>query len=72
VSEPVHITIRPKGPYLIQGLVEIRDSDGNLIVPPVGKTPNTVKLCGCGRSLTKPFCDGTHKQLESPPTNAGS
>jgi len=24
---------------------------------------DTVYLCGCKRTATPPFCDGTHKQL---------
>ena len=57
----VIITIKQKGPYLIEGPVEIRDQDGALITPPPAKTPGITKLCGCGHTKTKPFCDGSHK-----------
>jgi CDGSH-type Zn-finger protein len=61
----VVVTVKKRGPLVIEGPVEIRDQDGNLIVPPPAKRPGTVKLCGCGRTKTKPFCDETHKEPES-------
>ena len=54
---------RPMGPILVQGEVELVDQDGNAVPIPPSKTPGTFKLCSCGRSGTRPFCDGTHKQL---------
>ncbi len=63
MTDPTTIAVRPNGPYLIQGQIEIRDSEGNLLTPPVNnKAPGTVKLCACGRSLSKPFCDGSHNR----------
>jgi CDGSH-type Zn-finger protein len=59
--DSVRITIKPKGPYVIEGPVVIRHPDGTVIEPPPAKQPGLVKLCGCGQSLTKPFCDGSHK-----------
>jgi CDGSH-type Zn-finger protein len=59
---PISITIKPKGPYVIEGPVVIKDPDGNLLERPPVKHPGIIKLCGCGRSKTKPFCDGTHKE----------
>ena len=58
---PVSVTVKSGGPYLIEGPVTIRDLGGNEITPPPAKTPGIVKLCACGRSQTKPFCDGSHK-----------
>jgi CDGSH-type Zn-finger protein len=54
-------TITPyrNGPYLLRGEFAILDQDGNEI----GRTRETVALCRCGRSQTKPFCDGTHKAV---------
>ncbi|MGQ9505718.1 MAG: CDGSH iron-sulfur domain-containing protein [Thermogutta sp.] len=54
----VTITVRPNGPYLIQGTVRIVDSDGNEFP---GDSSKPVALCGCGASQRRPFCDGTHK-----------
>jgi len=64
---PLTIVFKTRGPYHIHGAVEIRDQDGNLVPQPVAKVPGIVKLCGCGHSKTKPFCDGTHKTLPDAP-----
>ena len=52
-------SIKPckNGPYLVRGEFEILDADGNV----VSLRRSTVALCRCGRSKTRPFCDGTHK-----------
>ena len=52
-------TITPckDGPYLIRGDFQLLDQDGNEI--PLGR--KVIALCRCGRSRTRPFCDGTHK-----------
>ena len=54
----VKITVRRNGPYLVSGLVELRDADGN---PYPAK--EAIALCRCGASTTKPFCDGTHSKI---------
>jgi CDGSH-type Zn-finger protein len=45
------------GPLIIRGDFEMRSPDGTPIEP--GRA--TVALCRCGKSASKPFCDGTHK-----------
>lgn len=45
------------GPLLVRGPFRLEDQDGNAIDP--GR--ETIALCRCGRSRSKPFCDGTHK-----------
>ena len=52
------VTIRPSknGPLIVEGPVELFDTDGNQIT--VEK--NRIALCRCGASSNKPFCDGTH------------
>jgi len=40
------------------GTADFVDQDGNVI-----ETKTDFKLCGCGRSKEKPFCDGSHKEL---------
>jgi 3-phenylpropionate/trans-cinnamate dioxygenase ferredoxin subunit len=57
----VTIKIRPSGPYLVSGPIDLTDADGNPVPIPDGKT--TVALCRCGGSTTKPFCDGTHSKI---------
>jgi len=46
------------GPYIVKGVVELIDADGNAF--PV---ENRMALCRCGASTTKPFCDGTHSKI---------
>ncbi|MBA2627874.1 MAG: CDGSH iron-sulfur domain-containing protein, partial [Gemmatimonadales bacterium] len=53
---------KPSGPLVIEGPVTIRNNDGEEIIPPPSKHPGQVKLCGCGLSRSKPFCDGSHKR----------
>lgn len=53
------ITPYRNGPYLIRGDFEITDQEGRVIKPKTG----VVALCRCGRSQTRPFCDGTHKVI---------
>jgi CDGSH-type Zn-finger protein len=56
----VKITIRPNGPYLVEGDVELLDVNGNQ-VDTTGRP--RIALCRCGASVTKPFCDGTHSKI---------
>lgn len=61
-APPVTITLKPAGPILIDGPVVIRNNAGDVVVPPPSKVPGQVKLCGCGFSKNRPFCDGSHKR----------
>lgn len=54
----VKITIRPNGPYLVAGSVELVDGNGNPVDVPAEKP--MIALCRCGHSAKKPFCDGSH------------
>ncbi len=56
----VKISIRPNGPYLVEGDVEVLDVNGNK-VDTTGRPK--IALCRCGASVTKPFCDGTHSKI---------
>jgi CDGSH-type Zn-finger protein len=58
-NEPVRITPYKNGPYLVRGDFVITDQEGKTIKPRTG----VVALCRCGMSRTRPFCDGTHKQI---------
>ena len=55
----VTIKVRENGPYRITGPFELVDADGNAYEVPPGET---VALCRCGRSATKPFCDKSHRE----------
>ena len=52
----LEITALADGPYRIEGDVTILDSDER----PIRNHSSPVHLCRCGRSATKPFCDGSH------------
>jgi CDGSH-type Zn-finger protein len=50
---PAKVTILRNGPVRIEGDFEIVDFDGNVF-------GLAGRLCRCGMSENKPFCDGTH------------
>ncbi len=62
--DPITITIRNNGPYVIEGddmaRVRLVDHDGT-VVSTAGK--KRISLCRCGASTTRPFCDGTHSKI---------
>jgi CDGSH-type Zn-finger protein len=45
------------GPYLVRGPVSLRDQNDT----DIDVTRRTIALCRCGKSMTRPFCDGTHR-----------
>lgn len=51
------ITVRPNGPYRVEGGVPLEAADG---------TPYDLKpaysLCRCGKSANKPYCDKSHAE----------
>jgi CDGSH-type Zn-finger protein len=51
------ITAYRDGPLLVRGPVRLQDQEGREIVV----QRQVVALCRCGRSRTRPLCDGTHK-----------
>jgi CDGSH-type Zn-finger protein len=56
----VKITVKPNGPYRVEGPVKLVDAEGrewDLTGKPA------FSLCRCGGSVNKPFCDGTHSKL---------
>lgn len=55
----VKITIRPNGPYLVEGECEIYDPTGARIET----DGQRIALCRCGASTNKPRCDGTHSKI---------
>lgn len=54
----VTVTVKPNGPYLVQGGAKVVDPTGTLI-----KEGPVLALCRCGQSASKPFCDGTHGRV---------
>ena len=62
--DPVTITVRENGPFVIAGddmaRVRLVDHQGNEI-PTAGR--KAISLCRCGASTKRPFCDGTHSKI---------
>ena len=59
--EKVEIKVRHNGPYKVTGPVTIVDADGREY--DLSDKGESVVLCRCGGSTTKPFCDGTHSKI---------
>ncbi|MBW3468645.1 (4Fe-4S)-binding protein [Arthrospiribacter ruber] len=51
--------VMPNGPLMVYGNIEVKLSNGE-----VEKKFKTTAFCRCGSSKTKPYCDGTHKNIE--------
>lgn len=66
MSEELRVRVCPDGPVLVRGADTVVDEHGrhHEVTRPV------VALCACGRSSSRPWCDGTH-QLVSPRANQG-
>ncbi len=52
------ITATENGPLALTGKLEIRDEADNILF-----SGEQTYLCRCGQSSKKPFCDGTHQQV---------
>jgi CDGSH-type Zn-finger protein len=52
------------GPLWVTGRIPIERADGQPF-----ETRNRVTLCCCGRSGSKPLCDGTHREPDTPESN---
>jgi len=46
------------GPLLVRGNLEITSGTGRVV-----SRVTTARLCRCGGSANKPFCDGTHAKI---------
>ena len=55
----VRIKTLKNGPLEVKGKVELVDASKNAYTT----TEETIYLCRCGQSSTKPFCDGTHTKV---------
>jgi CDGSH-type Zn-finger protein len=51
------ITPRPGGSLQLEGPVALRGTEGPSV------TTNSTRLCRCGASRRKPYCDGSHKVI---------
>ena len=57
----VEIKVRENGPYKVTGPITLIDADGNEY--DLGEEGDSIVLCRCGASTTKPFCDKTHSKI---------
>jgi CDGSH-type Zn-finger protein len=57
----VEIKVRENGPYRVRGPITLIDADGNEF--DLADQGDTIALCRCGASTTKPFCDKTHSRI---------
>lgn len=66
------ITVTPNGPYVVEDGVKLAHQ--HIVTNERGEslewregdtvpTPETYRLCRCGHSAEKPFCDGTHNKI---------
>ena len=62
IEHPNHLV---SGPLWVRGGISIESSEGNSY-----EKRNRVTLCRCGKSNNKPFCDGTHIDVNFKDENA--
>jgi CDGSH-type Zn-finger protein/uncharacterized Fe-S cluster protein YjdI len=55
---PLEVTPLTDGPLQVRGNMEIISGTGRVVA-----RLETARLCRCGGSSTKPFCDGTHAKI---------
>ena len=55
---PLEITPQTDGPLQVRGNMEIISGTGRVV-----SRMESARLCRCGGSNTKPFCDGTHARI---------
>lgn len=58
----VKIRMRANGPFVVEGPVDLVDSDGNAFSTNPDKP--VIALCRCGESANRPFCDGAHNKCD--------
>lgn len=56
------IRMRPNGPLVVEGPIQLVDSEGGAF--PINPDKPSIALCRCGASARKPFCDGAHKTCD--------
>ena len=59
IPGPTTIAVDRDGPLYAWGEIEIRTADGSFFLK-----DTRVALCRCGGSKNKPFCDGSHGDIE--------
>ena len=59
----LRVTLERGGPYRLSGTFEVVSRDGK-----VRLKGGEAALCRCGSSRNRPFCDGSHRTTEFPPS----
>ncbi len=59
IIDDASIFIAPNGPYVVKGKVVLLDTAKGK-----GASESHCTLCRCGASKNKPFCDGSHWEIE--------
>lgn len=57
-TDTLSVTPMPDGPVMLDGEFEIRGADGERV------RGTETAICRCGASGTRPFCDGTHREID--------
>jgi len=57
-SKKLILKLMDNGPILLEGTYEVHS-----IANPSAASSKGVAMCRCGQSSSKPFCDGTHKEV---------
>ena len=80
-DDTMRITVSENGPYLVRGSVPLHmqtivaDEQGKSVGWEEGEafpTPPAYRLCRCGQSATKPFCDDSHLRVDFDGTEIAS
>ena len=58
-SEAPHVTIMKDGPMVVRGEIRLTGVGGKEEI-----VKKSTAFCRCGASSNKPYCDGTHKQVD--------
>jgi len=55
---PLRVEATDNGPVVLRGNLRLMDATGDVVAQ-----MSRCILCRCGQSKEKPFCDGTHQQI---------
>ena len=58
IGGPLRIEATDNGPVVLRGNLRLMDATGDVVAQ-----MSRCILCRCGQSKEKPFCDGTHQQI---------
>lgn len=58
MADTAKVEERENGPLVVKGLRRMVDADGSEI-----EVKEVMRLCRCGHSAQKPFCDGSHARV---------